>query len=72
MKQLTITIFALLVLSTNTLADTIKVGNIENIYVADSFVGSSNIAEFEQSFYPGRPLTCLLYTSDAADDDTIV
>lgn len=56
MKQLTITIFTLLVLSTNTLADTIKVGNIENIYVADSFVGSSNIAEFEQSFSPGRPL----------------
>ena len=59
---------ALLILSTNVQAEMIDVGNIKNIFVADSFIGSSNSADcetsqtaancdFEQSFWPDTYLS---------------
>jgi len=57
MKKLIFINIALLIFSANALADTIKVGDINDIYVADSFIGSSSVTEFEQSFFPGATLT---------------
>jgi len=68
MKNFILINLALLIASTSALADTIKVGNISDIYVADRFIDSTVSIDFEQSFYPGTPLSSAelqaLVTSD--------
>lgn len=68
MKNLIFINIALLIFSANVTADTIKVGKINDIYVADKLIDSTISIDFEQSFYPGTPLTSTqlegLVTSD--------
>lgn len=59
MKNLIIINLALLFISTNAMADTIKVGNINDIFVADKLIDSTVSTDFEQSFYPDTPLSSI-------------
>lgn len=68
MKNLIFINIALLIFSASALADTIKVGNINDIYVADKLIDSTFSLDFEQSFYPGVPLSSTTLESQVTSD----